>query len=76
MRGRDPAAAAGLGPRSSGCERRRLKRGSGRAEEEDGSEGLGTVVQAPMLRRHRHRWDGIWKEESVLSLVCVMPGKE
>ena len=45
-------------------------------EEEGESEGVGTVVQAPTLRRSRHRWDSIWKEESVLSLVCVIPGKE
>jgi hypothetical protein len=37
--------------------------------------GLGTVVQAT-LRRCGHRWDSIWKEESVLSLMCVIPGKE
>ena len=38
--------------------------------------GLGTVVQAPTLRRCRHRWDSIWKEESVLSLMYVIAGKE
>ena len=37
--------------------------------------GLGTVVQAT-LRMCGYRWDSIWKEESVLSLMCVIPGKE
>ena len=40
-------------------------------EEEGESEGVGTVVQAPTLRRSRHRWDSIWKEESVVEpRVC------